>query len=67
MIFTLDILEESKITNYSILNCKMSDGKTMTIADVMTKSVISVDSTLNANGCKNDGRCKSRCNNCYGK
>ena len=38
MIFTIDILEESKITIYSKINCKMSNGKTLTIADVMTKS-----------------------------
>ena len=49
MIFTIDILEESKITNCSKINCKMSNGKTLTIADVMTKSVISADSTLNVN------------------
>ena len=29
--------------------CKMSNAKTMTIADVMTKSVISVDATLTVN------------------
>lgn len=49
MIFTLDILEESKITNYSKINCTMPDGKTLTISDVMTKSVVSVDSSMNVN------------------
>lgn len=29
--------------------CKMTDGKTTTIADVMTKSVISVDATITVN------------------
>jgi len=46
MIFNLDILREYKIYNLPRINCKMSNAKTMTIADVMTKSVISVDVSI---------------------
>ena len=46
MIFSLDILGGYKISNLLEINCKMSNAKTMTIADVMTKSVISVDASI---------------------
>ena len=46
MIFSLDILGEYKISNLLEINCKMNNAKTMTIADVMTKSVISVDASI---------------------
>ena len=49
MIFISDILEDHKIGNKTYENCKMTDAKTTTIADVMTKSVISVDATLTVN------------------
>ena len=49
MIFSLDILGEYKISNLLEINCKMSNAKTMTIADVMTKSVISVDASITIN------------------
>ena len=49
MIFSFDILEEYKIQNQSYEISKMTDAKTITIGDVMTKSVISVDATLTIN------------------
>ncbi len=49
MIFSFDILEDHKICNQSHLKCKMTNGKTTTIADVMTKSVISVDAKISIN------------------
>lgn len=49
MIFIFDILGDYKICNYREYICKMTDAKTTTIADVMTKSVISVDASLTIN------------------
>ena len=49
MIFIFDILEDHQIGNETYKDCKMTDAKTTTIADVMTKSVISVDATLTVN------------------
>lgn len=49
MIFRFDILGDYKICNYRKYVCKMTDAKTATIADVMTKSVISVDASLTVN------------------
>lgn len=48
MIFKFDILEDSNI-QLDVISCKMVDAKTMTIADVMTKSVISVNATMTVN------------------
>lgn len=48
MIFSFDILEDGQIWNYC-KSSKMSDAKTMTIADIMTKSVISVDASITIN------------------
>ena len=48
MIFSFDILEDYQISiQYN--RCKMSNAKTMTVADVMTKSVISVDASISIN------------------
>jgi CBS domain-containing protein len=49
MIFIFDILGDYKIGNYRKYICKMTDAKTTTIEDVMTKSVISVDASLTVN------------------
>lgn len=49
MIFSFDILGDYKICSYRKYVCKMTDAKTDTIADVMTKSVISVDASLTIN------------------
>ncbi len=49
MIFNFDILEDYKICNYKHHSCKMANAKTTTIADIMTKSVISVDASLSVN------------------
>ena len=49
MIFILDILEDYQISNLTYDICNMVDGKTMTIADVMSESVISVDASVTVN------------------
>ena len=43
-------MSDNKISNMTYYICKMSNAKTMTIADVMTKSVISVDASMSVNG-----------------
>ncbi len=48
MIFKFDILKDSKIFKKT-LNIKMNNAKTITIKDVMTKSVISVDASMTIN------------------
>ena len=48
MIFKSDILKDNQISNYRQF-IHMNTAKTMTIEDVMTKSVISVNSSLTIN------------------
>ena len=48
MIFSFDILEDYQISN-SHNSYEMSSAKTMTVGDVMTKSVISVDVSISVN------------------
>nr|WP_297593368.1 CBS domain-containing protein [Nitrosopumilus sp.] len=48
MIFNFDILEDYQISNQTLYN-KMKDAKSITIGDIMTKSVISVDSSITVN------------------
>ena len=49
MIFKFDILDDCQISNEHMNIVKMGNAKTMTIADVMTKSVISVDAKVTVN------------------
>lgn len=48
MIFSFDILEDYQIAIWHD-NYKMSNAKTMTVADVMTKSVVSADASISIN------------------
>ena len=49
MIFSFDILEESQISNWHNKFTNMKNAKTITIGDVMNKSVISVDASMTVN------------------
>jgi len=48
MIFSFDILEDSNI-ELDKVNLLMTDAKKMTISDVMTKSVVSIDAAMTIN------------------